>query len=245
MPSAPPVLPEGEEDSPRYKRSLFDRQGPDATLWIKAVGYALPVFFLNVMLWGLIVDQIWHLTGYIAAAAIFACALCAAGLAAYVGMRFGAGAGAVVKAVTFPTGSHTPYEEQFSYQESMVARGDIAGALESYEAVIAERPGAILPRVRAAELYAQRAHNPVRAAELFREVRASPMATPRDGLYASSRLVDLYDGPLREPGRALVELRRIIELHPGSRQAGHARAALPGLKSRLASAQSDERGADS
>lgn len=238
MRTPPPILPDGEEDSPRYARSFLDRHGPDGTLWMKAAGFALPVFFLNLLMWGLIADQIWHLGGLVGAAVILLCSLASAALSAYLGMRSAAGAAVVAKAVTFPSGAHTPYERQYSFQEAIVARGDIAGALESYEAVIAEQPGVVLPRVRAAELYAQRDRNPARAAELFREVRLSPLATPRDSLYASSRLVDLYDGPLDEPGRALVELRRIIELHPSSREAAHARAALPGLKARLLAEES-------
>lgn len=151
----------------------------------------------------------------------------------YLGLAIGTGASAVAKAVTLPSGKSTPYEEQFSYQESLEARGDVPAALESWEAVIAERPGAIAPRMRAAELYAGRGANPQRAAELFREIRALPDVTPRDAVYAASRLVDLYDGQLNDAGRALVELRRIIEMHPGTPLAAHAREALPRLKARL------------
>ena len=150
-----------------------------------------------------------------------------------VPLIFSGSAAAVAKAVTLPSGSSTPYEEQFSYQESMAARGDIAGALESFEAIIEERPGAIAPRQRAAELYSKGARDPMRAAELFRQIRDLETATPRDRRYASTRLVDLYDGPLADPGRAVVELRRLIEHWPGSVEANHARDALPRLKARL------------
>ena len=91
------------------------------------------------------------------------------------------------------------------------------------------------PRLKAAEHYATRNRDPRRAAELFREVRAIPGCSIRDAVYASTRLVDLYDGPLDEPGRALVELRRIIEQYPDTPMAKHARAALPSLKARLQS----------
>jgi tetratricopeptide (TPR) repeat protein len=142
-------------------------------------------------------------------------------------------AGAFAKAVTMPSGKSTPYEEQFSREESLAARGDVAGALEAFERVIAEQPSAIAPRMRAAELYASRGGNPGRAAELFREIRGIAGVPVRDAVYASSRLVDLYDGALDDPGRALVELRRIIELYPGTPVATHARNALPGMKTRL------------
>jgi hypothetical protein len=115
----------------------------------------------------------------------------------------------------------------------MAARGDIDGALASYEAVIAERPDAVAPRLKAAEHYAKSQRNLKRAAELFREVRDTPSVTSRDAIYASTRLADLYDGPLSDPGRALVELRRLIERYPHSPAAQHARNALPAMKARI------------
>jgi hypothetical protein len=153
----------------------------------------------------------------------------------FMGMKFAAGSGAVMKAFTLPSGNSTPYEEQFSYQEAMIARGDLAGALESFEAIIQERPDAVSPRLRAAEHYATRQLNPARAAELFREARNIAGVTTRDAIYATSRLIDLYDGPLDDPGRALVEMRRVIEQHPDSAVARHAREALPALKARMIS----------
>jgi hypothetical protein len=156
------------------------------------------------------------------------------GGAAVLILRLVGASGALALAITFPSGASSPYEEQFSFQESLAARGDVEGALASYEAIITDRPYAPLPRLRAAELHATRGRDPERAAVLFRSVRDMPAATPRDALYASHRLVDLYDGPLADPGRALVELRRIIERFPNSPAAVRARAALPELKARLA-----------
>ncbi len=112
-------------------------------------------------------------------------------------------------------------------------RGEVDEALESFEAIIAEQPALVAPRLRAAEHYAKGNRNPARAAELFRDVRNIPDVPIRDAIYSSSRRVDLYDGALADPGRALVELRRIIELYAGSAVAVHARSALPTLKARL------------
>ena len=158
-------------------------------------------------------------------------------LAGWLGARAVIGisdaAGVAAQAFTLTSGNSTPYEQTFSYQEALAAKGDVAGALESYEAVIAEQPTAVSARLRAAEHYAKGNRNAKRAAELFKELRLIPGVTPRDALYATNRLVDLYDGPLSDPGRALVELRRIIEQYPGTQVANHARNALPALKARL------------
>jgi hypothetical protein len=232
MRTPPPVLPSGEEDSPAYQRSWFDREGPDAGLRLKAASYGgsvMAITFAAVMLFaaqggspsfGMLIGA-------------FLVALLLGGTAFVMTAKLSDGAGALAKSFTMPSGNSTPYEQTFSYQDAMVARGDVAAALESYEAIIAEQPLATAPRLRAAEHYARGNRNSTRAAELFREVRATPGVTTRDALYATSRLVDLYDGPLGDPGRALVELRRIIELYPQSRAATQAREALPGLKARL------------
>ena len=153
--------------------------------------------------------------------------------AAVCGVAFflSAAAGATYKHLMV-SGSTTPYKEQYSYQQALVMQGRLDDALESFEAVIAEKPESVDARVKAAELYARDKGNFARAAELFREVQRIPTVTTGENIYATNRLVDLLTGPLQNPGRALVELRRLIERYPGSAAAEHARGALAELKSR-------------
>ncbi len=232
MRTPPPVLPSGKEDSPDYKRSLLDREGPDAVLHLRAVAGGGMVFLVSLVIWGLVMRQ-HEIEGFEAAALTLLGAAVTGYLAFHVVLKLTSAGGAVAGAVIFPTGQSTPYEHQFSYQESLAARGDVAGALESYEAIMAEQPAAVAPRLRAAEHYARNGRDPRRAAQVFREIREIPDVSVRDAIYASSRLVDLYDGPLGDPGRALVELRRIIEKYPDTAIARNARAALPEMKARL------------
>lgn len=213
---------------------MFDRHGPDAGLRLKAGGYALITFALMGVMWYVLAIYRLGLGGWRAGAFTLVAASLSALLTYRLGLASAAGAGSIARYVTMPSGSSTPYEEQFSYQESLAARGDVAGALESYEAVISERHGAVSPRLKAAELYARQGKNPRRAAELLREVRDLPTATSREALYAASRLVDLYGGALDEPGRALVELRRIVELYPNTDVAAGARVAIARIKAERA-----------
>jgi hypothetical protein len=125
----------------------------------------------------------------------------------------------------WPNRGAAPREATWSHIEAMAAAGDVAGALGAYEQAIASEPTAIVPRAQAAELYA-RGTDHARAAALFAEIRRVPGCSPQQDLYATQRLIDLYDGPLAEPARSLTELRRIIEPHPESREAPFARAAL-------------------
>lgn len=232
MRTPPPVLPPGEEHSPGYKTTWFDREGPDAGYHLKGASYAAmagAITFAGIMLLGAQGGS----ASFGALGGAFVVAVLVSGVVYFIAIKLTDGAGAVAKSFTMPSGNSTPYEQTFSYQESLAIRGDIGGALESYEAIIAEQPGAVAPRLKAAEHYAKGNRNPTRAAELFREIRDLPGVPIRDAVYSASRLVDLYDGPLDDPGRAVVELRRIIERYPGSAVAEHARTALPAMKARL------------
>ena len=135
-----------------------------------------------------------------------------------------------------------PYTHQFSYQDALAIRGDVAGALESFEELIASTPitapTGIEVRVRAAEMYMRPKGNPRRAAEIFRAVQRIPELPANRDLYVSNRLVDLYLGPLRDEGRAMVELRRLIDRYPGTDTAAGARAAIARLKDSRRSRQS-------
>lgn len=217
----------------------MDRNGPDAGLKIRTFRYAIIVFPLALALWSTLITRKFGMTGLKATALILLAAVMTTVLAYFAGLASANSAGAVARAYTMPSGSSTPFEEQFSYQESLAARGDVEGALESFEAVIAERPGVATPRLKAADLYARRGKDLRRAAALFREVRDLPGVSPRDRLYAASRLVDLYDGPLAEPGRALVELRRLIEMYPGTDVAAGARTAIARIKAQRAAEQGE------
>lgn len=233
MRTPPPVLPPGESPG-GYRPTLFDRHGPDAGLRLKAAGYASLAFALLSVMWYVLAVQRLGLHGFPALLFTLVAASLSALFVFRMGLASAVAAGGVARAVTMPSGASTPYEDQFSFQESLAARGDVAGALESYEAVISERPGAVSPRLKAAELYARRGKDPRRAAALLREVRDLPGATPRESLYAASRLVDLYDGPLAEPGRALVELRRLVERYPNTDVAAGARVAIARIKAQRA-----------
>ena len=54
--------------------------------------------------------------------------------------------------------------------------------------------------------------------------------TPAEDVEIGVALVDLYERRLGDPGRAMTELRRLIDLHPGHASARRLRRALADLK---------------
>lgn len=219
------MTPSSPADPPPYKTTLFDRQGPAAADTVRAFAYGLMVFGIATSAWLL---NLGHLSlGVLAVFAMMGAVVGGASLALSVGA--GTGWNRVMA-----SGTSTPYEEQFSYQDSLVMRGLVDDALASYEAIIAEHATAVTARLRAAALYASRGDNPQRAAELLREARLIPGVAAHDDISATNRLIELMMGPLHEPGRAMVELRRLMDRHPDTVTAARAKLVLAELKEEMA-----------
>lgn len=152
-----------------------------------------------------------------------------------VGRAMGAlilGASGTVASQVYAPAAHGTYAQTFSHIDALEAKGDYRGAVSAWEAVAVSQPQNPWPLIRAGELYLRTLHDPALALERFRQAREAAEISPEHHLYVSQKIIDLHLGPLRDEGRALVELRRLIHLHPGTREADGAREALAALKAR-------------
>jgi len=216
---------------------MFDRHGPEAGNRLKAYGYGLIVFGLSVpMSIALSAKLGLGLLGLILVTLLGGLTLCSA--AVFLGLRGGQAAADVATFVTLG-GSSTPYEEQFSREQALVMKRDYAGALALFEQRLADAQDDPRVRIAAADLYATHGANPQRAAELYREVQRLPAVGSGQDIYVTNKLADLFLGPLKQPGRALVELRRLVDRYPGSAAADHARTAIANLKPDVLKGQSN------
>lgn len=139
-----------------------------------------------------------------------------------------------------PSGKTTAYTPTFSHIEALEVRGDIEGATRAWEEAMAEHATNALVRVRVADFHLRTRKDPRRAAAHYREARE--LGTANDDLrrYIGQKLADLYLGPLRERGKGMVELRRLIEGFPGSTEAEGARVALASLKAEMREERREE-----
>ncbi len=146
---------------------------------------------------------------------------------------FGAGA-QLVTSVYSPSGDTTKYTPTFSHIEALEIRGDLDGASAAWDAAVAEHSESVLTLVRAADFHLRLRQDPAAALERYLRARTLGSGAADTRRYVQQKIVDLYLGPLRDDGRAMGELRRLIDGFPGSREAEGARAALAELKSRRA-----------
>jgi hypothetical protein len=215
-----------------YKLTFFDKHGPAGEHLLKAYSYGAMVtglIFSATMLVGAIggLNIFTPKTlGLVALAAIVA-----GFVVAQIALNIGDAAGATAKYFT-AGGSSTPYEEAFSHEQALIMQRDYAGAAACFEHRI--KLAGELPDVRAviagADVYRDYSLDPKRSAELYRMAQKLPTLTPGQDVYVANKLADLYLGPLKQPGKALVEFRRLIERYPNSRTADQARMALANVK---------------
>lgn len=212
----------------KYRRTLFDRFGPEAADYVNAFRGA----FIAAGLFGAYGGARYAsehdfnpiLGGLLGFIGVFVVSwLGIIGVSRLAGGSF--------SAFIQPQGT---YEETFSYEDSLLARGNYAEAIAAYEQHAAAGTGGATVLIRAADLHTRHG-DPKRAAELFRQAQRRPDLPAESHMYVTNRLIDLYTGPLDNPDAAISELRRVIAVHPSSDAAKHARSALVDLKRQLRS----------
>lgn len=117
----------------------------------------------------------------------------------------------------------------YSAIETLVVRGDYASAAEAYRER-AQRPGErVEATVRRAALLGGPLHQPETALVELDALREGPLS-PADDVRVGVALVDLYERRLGDAGRAMAELRRLIDFHPDHASVRRLRRALADLK---------------
>ncbi|MGD2153166.1 MAG: hypothetical protein PVG79_07830 [Gemmatimonadales bacterium] len=130
--------------------------------------------------------------------------------------------------------SDPPVEGPQSWRgEALAVRGSHADALEAFEAEAALYPNDPGLCLRAAALCLEELNDPEKAIAWYlraRKVQGLPEETDE---YLCVRIADICES-IGDESRAMVELRRLLERHPGSQYAAAARGRLAALKVRQA-----------
>lgn len=118
----------------------------------------------------------------------------------------------------------------YSDIETLAVRGHPQAAAEAYAERARNPAERVEATLRRAALLAGPLTQPESAAVELEGLRTHPLSG-RDDFRVGLALVDLYDHHLSDPGRAMVELRRLIDRYPTASGARRLRAALGTLKS--------------
>jgi hypothetical protein len=118
----------------------------------------------------------------------------------------------------------------YSAIETLVARGHITAAAEAYAERARNPRERVDATIRRAGLLAESLDSAETAAVELDGLRSHPLSD-RDDFRVGLALVELYEHHLADPGRAMAELRRLIDRYPSVRDVRRLRAALAELKS--------------
>jgi hypothetical protein len=117
----------------------------------------------------------------------------------------------------------------YSAIETMVARGNLELAADAYLQRASEPRDRVEATLRRAALLAGPMRQPETAVIELESLQRRNLPA-RDDLRVGLALVDLYDRRLNDPGRAMVELRRLIDRHPEDRGVRRLRESLAAMK---------------
>jgi len=129
-----------------------------------------------------------------------------------------------------PSGGSSPLPADWSYEKSLLARGQVDDAVSLLEVRLANHADDAALCLFLADVYARSVGDAAKAERLFRRARETPGAAKAHDYQATTRLIDLYLGPLDDPARGAEELERMRRLHPGTQGALHADTALQRLR---------------
>jgi hypothetical protein len=191
--------------------------------FLRALGWSLPV---SVLIGGLVMRWTAGSGAFFAVAAGALAFVATLLVSAFGAAALAGGAAQGLTSFLAPSGGGTPPVEDYSYEKSLLARGRVDAAVSALEVRLANAPSDAGLCLFLADVYARNANDAARAERLFLRVRELPGAAKAQDYHATTRLIDLYLGPLDEPARAAAELERMRREHPGSQGAAHAGAAL-------------------
>jgi hypothetical protein len=117
----------------------------------------------------------------------------------------------------------------YSSIEALAARGHTEAAAEAYAERARNHSERAEATLRRAALLAGPLGEPETAAVELDSLRARPLSR-RDDFRVGLALIELFEHHLADPGRAMAELRRLIDRYPTAQDARRLRSALAELK---------------
>ena len=117
----------------------------------------------------------------------------------------------------------------FSGIETLAVRGHHRAAADAYAERARNPAERIEATLRRAQLLAENLDEPETAAAELDSLRSHQLSG-RDDFRVGLALVDLYEHHLRDPGRAMSELRRLIDRYPTTHGVRRLKSALHALK---------------
>ena len=130
----------------------------------------------------------------------------------------------------------------YSAIETLASRGHFQAAADAYAERGRNKSERVDATLRRAALLAGPLNQSETAVIELDNLRRAHHLKPRDDFRVGLALVELYEHDLKDPGRAMAELRRLIDRYPTAQGARRLRVALASLKSERLGTKAQEPG---
>ena len=132
-----------------------------------------------------------------------------------------------------PSGGATPRRQEYSYAESLKARGQYERAIEAYEVALSEFPEDPEPYVRIARIYRDQLCRFDEALFWFKRARSDAIVDARRNVAIAREIIELHVNKLGQPERAIPELARLVDQFAGEEVGEWARGEIARIKGSL------------
>lgn len=152
------------------------------------------------------------------------------------------GAGTAAGAIYHPSGRSAPVKREYSYAESLAARGRYEEAITAYEVGVSEFPEDPEPYMRIARLKRDRLGEFEDAVFWFKRARNDSEISEGQELLVTQEMIEVYRDKLDAPTRAIPELARLIDRFPDDQAADWARDEMGKLKEQVRAEEEERAG---
>jgi tetratricopeptide (TPR) repeat protein len=140
------------------------------------------------------------------------------------------GGGSLAQRVYHPSGDTTPHRREYSEAKALELRGLYQEAIDCYASYVAEFPEDPAPCVSIARIYRDHLHRYEDAVTWFKRARQATGAHSGFEALVTREIIELLQGRLAQPQRAIPELARLADRFAGTVEGETARAELARLR---------------
>ena len=122
--------------------------------------------------------------------------------------------GSMAGTIYHPSAESTPVKREYSYPESLAARGHYEDAINAYQVCCADHPEDPEPYVRIARLYRDQLHMYDEALLWFKRARSESALSSGRELLITQEIIEIFTRRIGDPQRAIPELARLVDRFP-------------------------------
>ncbi len=149
------------------------------------------------------------------------------------------GSGRAAGTIYHPSGKSTPEKRDYSYAQSLAARGEFEEAIKAYDLAVAEYPEDPEPYLHIGRLYRDELQQYDAAVAWLKRARAEARVSEGQEQLATEEIIEIYTHRLHAPRKAIPELALLCQKFPDAPAAESRQRELKELREMLARERTD------